>query len=128
MYRFTFIFCAFVIAVCQLSKTPRATAITYKGMRSVVENLVPIGTPVDEAVKIMQESGFSVHRMTSGEGSGNSEPATQLNVLDSATRRITCCRSKLRTGPFPEQWQVGLEIDENREVTKISIGVLSDAL
>ena len=97
-------------------------------MKSVVENLVPVGTPVDEAVKVMQESGFSVHRNTSGQGSGNSESATPLNVIDPPARQITCYRSKLRTGPFPDQWQVGLEIDENGEVVKISIGVLSDAL
>ena len=128
MYRLTFVFFALAIAGCQLAKKSKATAGTYKGMKSVVENLVPVGTPVDEAVKVMQESGFSVHRNTSGQGSGNSEPAAPLNVIDPPARQITCYRSKLRTGPFPEQWQVGLEIDENGEVVKISIGVLSDAL
>ena len=128
MYRLTFVFCALAIAGCQLTKKPKTTAITYKGMKSVVENLVPVGTPVDEAVKIMQEARFSVHRSTSGQGSGNSKPATPLNVIDPPTRQITCYRSKLRTGPFREQWQVGLEIDENGEVAKISISVLSDAL
>ena len=107
MYRLTLIFCLLASAGCQIAGKPGALATNTIDMQSVVEKLVPIGTPIEEAVKIMQDAGFSVNRVTTGQGSGRkNEPATQSNVIEATTDGIECYRSKIQTGLFSEQWVV----------------------
>lgn len=108
MLRVALLFCILFVSGCNLGLEYPINAFTYSGMRQAIETDIPVGTTADEAARLMDESGFSVKRL--------SLPENHSELL--------CYRSKVRTDLLPEQWRVQITIDENDKVIATRIGAI----